>query len=160
MSAYAGNPAAATLNGRLPGQSAPAPADAVPSQRSTTGSQSIDALVRHLESVQFDSASDVAAFCEALRALGHRLGTETAMAGHELSQVMKAEAKNRGKLGIPNFDMQRAGRSVAKKLTAAAGSFADAAGSAVAAWHTFEKEFEPLMNGSKAKTRKEFKFDA
>lgn len=119
------------------------------------GSASLQALIRSLETVQFDGSEDVNSFCEALRALGHRLAVEASLGGIELEQVMKAQAKASGKLGIPNFDMVRSARNVAKKLNRAAAHFADGAGEAVAAWHLFEKEFEakihPIRNGREFK---------
>jgi hypothetical protein len=160
MGAYAGtaNPAANGQNGRvppMPSQPPAAPADAVPSQRG-----SLTSLIQHLETVTFETPAEVAEFCEAVRALGHRIAVECHLGGTELHESLKAEAKNKGKLNIPNFDMLRAGKKVVRKLNSAAAHFQDGAGEAVAAWKTFEKEFEPLMDGGKKpQTRKGFRFD-
>jgi hypothetical protein len=157
MSAYAGS-APAAANGRMPAQPthAPtAPADAVPSQRG-----SLTSLIQHLETVTFETPSEVAEFCEAVRALGHRIAVECHLGGTELHESLRAEAKQKGKLNIPNFDMLRAAKKVIRKLNDAAAHFQDGAAQAVAAWKTFEKEFEPLMDGGKKpQTRKGFRFD-
>lgn len=134
------------------GQHAAAPSQNghAPAPPAETGSNSLTALVRALETVQFGNPSDVQAFCDALRGLHHRISVETSLAAHELAQMVAAEAKAKGPgIGIPNFDIKRAGRRVTRELERSAAHAADASASAVKAWGTFLKEFEPLLEGRK-----------
>lgn len=134
----------------------PAPA---PTPVKGTGSRSIDVLLKALDDVEFGGSGDIHRFCEALRALGHKLAVETSMSSGQLEARLKAEAKSNATLNIPGVNARTAIRRVVRQLSGAADHFADAAACAVSAWTTYEKEFDALIYPEgKKPTKRPFSF--
>lgn len=118
-----------------------------------TGSGRLDSLVKALENVQLSDQHDLHEALEAFRALGHRLAVEAMMMAGALEEGTKATARANSRVGVVGISAHRKIRRTVKAFQSMADGFAGAAGSAVAAWNAFCKDFEDDLSVSKTKTK-------
>lgn len=129
----------------------PAPPVHAPAVGRGTGSNRLDVLVKALESVQLSDQHDLHQALEAFRMLGHRLAVEAMMMSHELEEGVKAEARNRSKVGVVGWSARSKIRRTVKSFRGMADAFAAAGAGAVATWKAFEKDFEEDLSPTKTK---------
>jgi hypothetical protein len=129
----------------------PAPPAHAPAVGRGTGSNRLDVLVKALESVQLSDQHDLHQALEAFRMLGHRLAVEAMMMSHELEEGVKAEARNRSKVGVVGWSARSKIRRTVKAFRGMADAFAGAGAGAVATWKAFEKDFEDDLSPTKTK---------
>jgi hypothetical protein len=137
------------------------PAHAPTAGRSGSGSKSLDALVKALETVQISDQHDLHEALEAFRMLGHRLAMEALLMGSELEAGVKQAAKNDSALGVVGFSAHRKIKRTMRAFRTMADGFASAGASAVTAWRAFEKDFADDLAPAKTKpaARKGFRIN-
>lgn len=130
-----------------------ASAPATPAASAASGG-SLDVLVKRMESIQIGSVGELNEFLDNVRALAHWLAVHTVLAAGDTKASMTAAAKSNSKLNVPGFNTRVAINRVVKKMELAAEDFAGASAAAVAAWTTFTKEFDDILQNSPASANK------
>jgi hypothetical protein len=154
-----GGPGTNTTRGTIPKDAADAQARGLtgqghPAGGGSSGSQSIDQMIKALDQIELTDQHTLHAFLQAVRALAHKVAVETSMAAGELTAGGKEMAKGSGNPLLMGIDVRMKIRRVTRQMDAAAEHMAQAAAASTAAWTVFEREFEEILNRSRTKVKR------
>lgn len=152
-------PGTNTTRGTIPRDAADANARGLtgqghPASNVSSGSQTIDQMVKALDQIELTDQHTLHAFLQAGRALAHKIAVETSMAAGELTAGGKEMAKGSGNPLLMGIDVRLKLRRVTKRLDAAAEHMAQAAAEYSATWITFEREFGEVLNRSRTQVKR------
>lgn len=153
-----GGPGMNTTRGTIPRDAADANARGLTGQghpaSASTGSGSIDQMVKSLDQIELTDQHTLHAFLQAGRALAHKIAVETSMAAGELTAGGKEMARGSGNPLLMGIDVRMKLRRVTKRMEAAAEHMAQAAGEYSASWAVFEREFGEILNRSRTRVKR------
>jgi len=151
-------PGTNTTRGTIPRDAADANARGLTGQGhpagGSSGSQSIDQMVKALDQIELTDQHTLHQFLQAGRALAHKIAVETSMASGELSAGGKEMAKGTGNPFLMGLDVRLSMRRVTKRVDAAADHMAQAAAEYTAAWVVFEREFGEALSRTKTQVKR------
>lgn len=130
-----------------------------PAGNVSSGSGSIDQMVKALDQIELTDQHTLHAFLQAGRALAHKIAVETSMAAGELTAGGKEMAKGSGHMLLMGIDVRLKLRRVTKRLEAAAEHMAQAAAEYSATWTVFEREFGEVLNQSRTQVKRPKSFN-
>ena len=152
-------PGSNTTRGTIPKDAADAQARGLtgqghPAGSVSSGSGSIDQMVKALDQIELTDQHTLHAFLQAGRALAHKIAVETSMAAGELTAGGKEMAKGSGNVLLMGIDVRMKLRRVTKRIDAAADHMGQAAAEYTAAWTVFEREFADVLDRSRTQVKR------